>query len=554
LSKKLEELRIIPLGGVGEIGKNMTIVEYGDDMIMIDCGLIFPRDDMLGVDYVLPDISYVEKNADKLKGIILTHGHEDHIGSLPYFIEKLNVPIYGTRFANALIRTKFEEHGIKKNDLYDIKALDKIELGIFKITPIKVSHSIDDAVGYAIETPQGIIVHTGDFKIDFTPIDGKVIDLAKFAELGQKGVLVLMADSTNAQTPGYTMSESIVGETFESYFKKATGRIIVATFASNIHRLQQVADAAKRFNRKLCFTGRSMLRIAGVAKELGLLSIDEKMVVDIDQLDRLPDKKVALITTGSQGETMAGLTRMASGDHMKIKIKDGDTVIISATPIPGNERGVADVINMLHHRGALVINEGNADVHVSGHACQEELKIIHTLVKPKYFIPVHGEYKHLYKHAELAEDLGIKRKNIFIPEIGVPVEINKNKAQLGKKVPSGKILIDGLGIGDVGNVVLKDRRLLSQDGLFVAIVTLDKQTGTLISGPEIISRGFVYVKESEGLMDGAKRVVVEVVNDCERLKVSEWTVIKPKIKKALRNYLYNQTQRSPMILPVIIEV
>jgi ribonuclease J len=554
LNKKIDDLRIIPLGGVGEIGKNMTVIEHGDDMILIDCGLIFPRDDMFGVDYVLPDISYVEKNIDKLKGIILTHGHEDHIGAIPFFIEKLNVPIYGTRFANALIRTKLEEHGLDNVALNDIKAGDKFDLGIFKINPIKVSHSIDDAVGYAINTPQGVVVHTGDFKIDFTPIDGKVIDLARFAELGTKGVLVLMADSTNAQTPGYTMSESIVGETFESYFKKANGRIIIATFASNIYRLQQVIDTAKRFNRKVCFTGRSMLRIAGVASELGLLTIDEKMIVDIDQLSTYPDKKIALITTGSQGETMAGLTRMASGDHAKIKITDGDTVIISATPIPGNERGVADVINMLHKRGALVINEGNADVHVSGHACQEELKLIHTLVKPKYFIPVHGEYKHLYKHAELAEDLGIKRKNIFIPEIGVPIEINKTKAQMGKKVPSGKILIDGLGIGDVGNVVLKDRRLLSQDGLFVVIVTIDKQTCSLISGPEIISRGFVYVKESEQLIEGAKKVVIDVVSECERNNISEWSVLKPKIKKALRNYLYIQTKRNPMILPVIIEV
>ncbi len=554
MTKKTHELRITPLGGVGEIGKNMTLFEYGDDMLMLDCGLIFPRDDMLGVDYVLPDITYVEKNLDKLKGIIITHGHEDHIGALPYFVDKLDVPVYGPRFANALVRTKFEEHGIDKKDLYDIKPATTFSVGIFKVTPIKVSHSIDDAVGYAIETPLGMIVHTGDFKIDFTPIDGKVIDLAKFAELGKQGVLVLMADSTNAQTPGYTMSESIVGESFESHFKKATGRIIIATFASNIHRLQQVVDAAKRFNRKICFTGRSMLRIAGVAQELGLLTIDEKMIVDIERLDSYPDKKITLVTTGSQGETMAGLTRMAAGEHAKIKIKDGDTVIISATPIPGNERGVADVINLLHHKGAHVINEGNADVHVSGHACQEELKIIHTLVRPKYFIPVHGEYKHLYKHAELAEDLGIKRKNIFIPEIGVPIEISKTRAQMGKKVPSGKILIDGLGVGDVGNVVLKDRRLLSQDGLFVVIVAIDKQTNTVASKPEIISRGFVYVKESELLIEGAKDLVMDVMEDCIKEKIFEWSVLKQRIKKALRNYLYEKTQRNPMILPVIIDV
>ncbi|MEX1308598.1 MAG: ribonuclease J, partial [Eubacteriales bacterium] len=438
MSKKYEDLRVTPLGGVGEIGKNMTLFEYGNDMIMIDCGLIFPRDDMLGVDYVLPDITYVEKNIDKLRAIFITHGHEDHIGSLPYLVERLNVPVYGTRFTNALIRTKFEEHEIVKKDLYDIKVTDTIEAGVFKLSPIKVSHSIDDAVGYAIETPIGTVVHTGDFKVDYTPVDGKVIELAKFAELGTKGVLLLMADSTNAQTPGYTMSESIVGDSFESHFKKANGRIIVATFASNIHRLQQIVESAKRFNRKIIITGRSMLRIAGVAKELGILNIDEKMLVDIDQINTLPDKKVTLVTTGSQGEQMAGLTRMAAGEHAKITIKEGDTVIISASPIPGNERGVADVINLLHHKGAHVINEANADVHVSGHACQEELKLIHTLTKPKYFIPVHGEFKHLYKHAELAEDLGIKRKNIFIPEIGMPIEISRNRAKFGKKVPSGR--------------------------------------------------------------------------------------------------------------------
>ena len=554
MSKKQEELRITPLGGVGEIGKNMTLFEYGDDMIMVDCGLIFPRDDMLGVDYVLPDITYVEKNIDKLKAVFITHGHEDHIGALPYLVERLKVPVYGTRFTNALIRTKFEEHEIVKKDLYDIKTTDTITAGVFKLTPIKVSHSIDDAVGYAIETPIGTVVHTGDFKVDYTPVDGKVIDLAKFAELGTKGVLLLMADSTNAQTAGYTMSESIVGDSFESHFKKANGRIIVATFASNIHRLQQIVEAAKRFNRKIIITGRSMLRIAGVAKELGILNIDDKMIVDIEQINSLPDKKVTLVTTGSQGEQMAGLTRMAAGEHAKITIKEGDTVIISASPIPGNERGVADVINLLHHKGAHVINEANADVHVSGHACQEELKLIHTLTKPKYFIPVHGEFKHLYKHAELAEDLGIKRKNIFIPEIGMPIEISRNRAQIGKKVPSGRVLIDGLGIGDVGNVVLNDRRLLSQDGLLMVIVTIDKQTGTLIAGPEIISRGFVYVKESERLIQNAKDLVLNIVKDSEKKKVREWSVLKAKIKRALRDYLYDQTQRNPMILPVIIEI
>jgi len=554
LKNKIEDLRIIPLGGVGEIGKNITVIECGDEMMLIDCGLIFPRDDMLGVDYVLPDITYVENNLDKLKGIAITHGHEDHIGSLPYFLPKLNVPVHAPRFANALIRAKLEEHGVSDNLLRDVKPGDTFKIGKFKIEAIKVSHSIEDALAYAIHTPQGVVVHTGDFKIDFTPIDGNVIDLAKFAQLGQDGVLALLADSTNAQTAGYTMSESIVGETFESHFKKANGRIIIATFASNVYRLQQAVDAARRFNRKVCFTGRSMLKVAKIATEMGLLTIDEKMIVEMNELRNYPDKKIALITTGSQGETMAGLTRMAAGEHAKIKIKDTDTVIISATPIPGNERGVADVVNMLHERGALVINEGNADVHVSGHACQEELKIIHSLVKPKYFIPVHGEYKHLYKHADLAEDLGLKRKNVFIPEIGVPIEMNRQKAQIGKKVPSGKILIDGLGIGDIGNVVLKDRKLLSEDGLFVAVITIDKQTCSLVSGPEFISRGFVYVKESEKLMSGAKEVVVNVIAECEEKRISEWSVLKPKVKRALRNYLYQKTKRNPMILPVIIEV
>ncbi len=547
-------IRITPLGGIGEIGKNMTVIEYADEIIIMDCGLCFPREDMLGVDYVIPDITYLRENKHKIKAVLITHGHEDHIGATPYLLPELGVPVYGTDLALALIEKKLEERKLKGISLNIIAAGDSFTIGSFKIEAIKVSHSIDAAVAYALHTPAGIIVHTGDFKVDYTPIDGKVIDLAKFAQLGTKGVLALMSDSTNAETPGYTMSESLVGETFENYFKKATGRIIVATFASNIHRLQQVISASKRFGRKVCLSGRSMLKIAKVAMELGYLNIDESMLVEMEDLDKMKKNKVVILTTGSQGETMSGLVRMAAGEHRRLTMIPGDLVIISATPIPGNERYVSNVINMLYRKGADVINEGVANVHVSGHACAEELKLMLALTKPKFFIPVHGEYRHLYRHAKLAESLGVKKKNIFIPEIGRVMEVGNRFNRFTETVTAGSVIIDGLGVGDVGNVVLRDRKLLSQDGLFMIVVSISQETGELLSGPEIISRGFVYMKESAGLLDGARDIITGVVEDCARKQVSDWTTIKGRIKKAVRNYLYENTKRSPMILPIIIDM
>jgi ribonuclease J len=551
---KQSNIRITPLGGIGEIGKNMTVIEYADEILIVDCGLCFPREDMLGVDYVIPDITYLRENKHKIKAILITHGHEDHIGATPYLLPELGAPVYGTDLALALIEKKLEERKLKGFDLNIIAAGDSFSIGSFKIEAIKVSHSIDAAVGYALHTPAGVIVHTGDFKIDYTPIDGKVIDLAKFADLGNKGVLALMSDSTNAETPGFTKSESQVGETFENYFKKASGRIIVATFASNIHRLQQVISASKRFGRKVCLSGRSMLKIAKVATELGYLNIDESMLVEMEDLPKMKKNKIVILTTGSQGETMSGLVRMAAGEHRRLTMIPGDLVIISATPIPGNERYVSNVINMLYRKGADVINEGVANVHVSGHACAEELKLMLALTKPKYFIPVHGEYRHLYRHAKLAESLGVKKKNIFIPEIGKVMEIGKRFSRFTETVTAGSVIIDGLGVGDVGNVVLRDRKLLSQDGLFMVVVSISQETGELLSGPEIISRGFVYMKESGDLLDGAKDIITGVVEDCASKQVSDWTTIKGRIKKAVRNYLYENTKRSPMILPIIIDM
>lgn len=532
----------------------MTVIEYADEILVIDCGLCFPREDMLGVDYVIPDITYLRANKHKIKGLIITHGHEDHIGATPYLLPELGVPVYGTDLALALIERKLEERKIEGVDLNIISAGDSFQVGSFKIEAIKVSHSIDAAVGYALHTPAGVIVHTGDFKIDYTPIDGKVIDLAKFAELGNKGVLALMSDSTNAETPGFTKSESQVGETFENYFKKATGRIIVATFASNIHRLQQVISASKRFGRKVCLSGRSMLKIAKIATELGYLNIDESMLVEMEDLPKMRKNKIVILTTGSQGETMSGLVRMAAGEHRKLAMIPGDLVIISATPIPGNERYVSNVINMLYRKGADVINEGVANVHVSGHACAEELKLMLALTKPKYFIPVHGEYRHLYRHAKLAESLGVKKKNIFIPELGKVIEVGNRFSRFTETVEAGSVIIDGLGVGDVGNVVLRDRKLLSQDGLFMVVVSISQETGELLSGPEIISRGFVYMKESAGLLDGARDIITDVVEDCAKKQVTDWVTIKGRIKKAVRNYLYENTKRSPMILPIIIDM
>jgi ribonuclease J len=556
LAKKQQQhnIRITPLGGVGEVGKNMTVIEYGAEMIVIDCGLCFPREDMLGVDYVIPDITYLKKNKERIKAVLITHGHEDHIGATPYLLPEIGAPVYGTDLTLALIETKLAEHKSEGVELNVIKAGDTVTAGVFKIEAIRVTHSIDAALGFAVHTPAGIIVHTGDFKVDYTPVDGKVIDIPKFAQLGEKGVLALMSDSTNAENPGYTMSESRVGDMFESYFKKATGRIIVATFASNIHRLQQVVSASKRYGRKVCLTGRSMLKIAKIAKELGYLELDEDMLIEPEEVEKMKKSKVVILTTGSQGETMSGLVRMAAGEHKKLNMIPGDLVIISSTPIPGNEKYVSDVINMLYRRGADVINEGVADVHVSGHACEEELKMILSLTKPKFFIPVHGEYRHLYRHAALAEGLGIPRSHIFIPEIGKVIELGQRFSRETETVPAGSVIIDGLGVGDVGNVVLRDRKLLSQDGLFIVVVTMSAETGELVSGPEIISRGFVYMRESTDLLERARKIIIDEIDDCVAKQMTDWTTLKGRIKKALRTYLYDLTKRSPMILPIIIDI
>ncbi|TAH63672.1 MAG: ribonuclease J [Gottschalkiaceae bacterium] len=551
---KSSKLKIIPLGGLYEIGKNITAIEYGNEIIVIDCGLIFPEDEMLGIDVVIPDITYLLKNREKVKGIILTHGHEDHIGALPYVLKKINVPVYGTRLTLGLVENKFKEHNINNANLNVVKPSQSINLGVFNIEFIRTSHSIPDSVALAIHTPAGTVVHTGDFKIDYTPINGEVMDFHKLAELGQKGVLVLLADSTNVERPGYTMSESTVGDTFNDIFLTAKQRIIVATFASNIHRVQQIVNSAILFDRKVAVSGRSMVNVVKVASELGYLNIPEGTLIDINDMHKYPDNKIVVITTGSQGEPMSALARMASSDHRKMELIPGDLVIISATPIPGNEKTVAKVINQLFKKGVDVIYEALADVHVSGHACQEELKLMHSLVKPKYFIPVHGEYRHLKQHAKLASELGMPKENIFITENGSIIEFTKNSGAIVGSVPAGNILVDGLGIGDVGNIVLRDRKHLSEDGLIVIVVTISKQDGSVISGPDIVSRGFVYVRESEDLMEEARKLVREVLMECEKNKITDWATLKSSIRDALRNFLYEKIKRNPMILPIIMEV
>lgn len=551
LPVKKNKLRIVPLGGMGEIGKNMTVFEYGDDIILLDCGSMFPSESMLGIDLVIPDISYLIFNKDRIRAIVITHGHEDHIGALPYLLKEVHAPIYGTRLTLALIENKLSEHGIKA-DLHCVSAGETLHFGSFVVELIKTTHSIAGALALAVHTPVGIVVHTGDFKIDFTPIDTEGINLAKFAQLGEQGVLCLMSDSTNIERPGYTMSERSVGEAFERYFKKANGRIIVATFASNIHRIQQVIDTALRFGRKVCFQGRSMINVASMALELGDLSIDENMMIEVEEISETPPDQVVIITTGSQGEPMSGLVRMATSGH-RIDIEPEDTIIISATPIPGNEKLVSNVVNQLYRKGATVIYESLADVHVSGHACQEELKIILSLTKPRYFIPVHGEYRHLYRHGELAQSMGIPKENIFVLDIGNVLEIDEYGANRCANVAAGSVMVDGLGIGDVGNIVLRDRRILSQDGLFVVVLAMSRENGALVGVPDIISRGFVYVRESEELIEDAKTVICDIINNME-LEHADWNTIKNNVRAALRDHLYNKTKRNPMILPIIVEV
>lgn len=549
------KLKIIPLGGLNEIGKNMTVFEYGNDIIILDCGVAFPDDEMLGIDLVIPDITYLLKNKEKIRAIVLTHGHEDHIGALPYVLRQINVPIYGTRLTLGLVDTKLKEHGLSSvMESHIVAPGQEVKIGAFKVEFIRTTHSIADSVAIALHTPVGIIVHTGDFKVDYTPIEGDIIDLARLGQLGKMGVLALMADSTNVERPGYTMSERTVGETFEELFRNCNDRIIVATFASNIHRIQQIINAAVRYGRKVAVSGRSMINVMNVAMELGYMHVPEGTFIDIDDINRYKSNQIVIVTTGSQGEPMAALSRMAFSDHKKVDIVKGDMVIISANPIPGNEKLISRVINELFKKGARVIYESLADVHVSGHACQEELKLIHSLIKPKFFIPVHGEYRHLKQHADLAEGLGMNPKNIFIMSIGKVLELTEDSARIAGTVPSGKILVDGLGVGDVGNIVLRDRMHLAQDGLIVIVVTISGDNGSVIAGPDIISRGFVYVRESEDLMEEVKGVVKAVLVKCEENKITDWSTIKSNVKNSLSEFLYEKTKRKPMILPVIMEI
>lgn len=553
--KSKKKLKVIPLGGLQEIGKNITAFEYGNDIIVVDGGLAFPEDDMLGIDLVIPDISYLVKNKEKVRGIILTHGHEDHIGAMPYILKDLNVPVYGTRLTLGLLKIKLDEHDMTSIvELNNVEPGETIELGAFKVEFIHTNHSIPDAVALALHTPVGIIVHTSDFKIDYTPIEGEPIDLARLAELGNKGVLLLMCDSTNVERPGFTMSERTVGDTFDEIFVNARGRIIVASFASNIHRIQQIIDASFKFGRKVAIVGRSMVNAVNVATELGYLNAPEGTLVDIDQIGRYPANMTTIITTGSQGEPMSALSRIAASEHRKVGILPGDLIIISASPIPGNEKSIFKVINELFKKGADVIYESLADVHVSGHACQEELKLVHNLVKPKFFMPVHGEYRHLKQHANMAHSMGMPMENIFMMETGKILELTSDSAKINGSVPSGRVLVDGLGIGDVGSIVLRDRKLLSQDGLIVVVITTEKESGQIIAGPDIISRGFVYVREAEDLMEDAREVIKKTLAKCEGKGKNDWSAKKGLIKDDLREYLFEKTKRKPMILPIIMEI
>ncbi|HCT64606.1 MAG TPA: ribonuclease J [Lachnospiraceae bacterium] len=555
MKNRKEKLRIIPLGGMQEIGKNITAFEYDNEIIIVDCGLTFPDESMPGIDLVIPDMSYLIKNKDKIKGVVLTHGHEDHIGGLPYFLKEINVPIYATRLTLGLLEYKLKEHGILSvSKLNVVVQGQKIQLGLFEVEFIRSNHSIPDAVALAIYTPFGVIVHTGDFKVDYTPIEGEMIDLNKFAELGSKGVLALMCESTNVERPGFTMSERRVGETFKNIFSQTKNRILVATFASNVHRIQQVINAAYANNRKVAVVGRSMLNVVTVAGELGYLSVPPNTIIEIDHIGRYRNDQIVILSTGSQGEPMSALARMAASDHKKVEITPGDLVVISATPIPGNEKFVSKVINELTKKGAEVIYEALAETHVSGHACQEEIKLIHSLVKPKYFIPVHGEYRHLQQHCQLAQNLGMPKENMFIMDNGKVLEIDQSGAKMAGSVTAGKVLVDGLGVGDVGNIVLRDRKHLAQDGLIVVVVTIDGDSGAVVAGPDIISRGFVYVRESEVLMEEAKTVIKNTLIKCEQKHITDWSTIKGSIRDSLRDFLYERIKRNPMILPIIMEV
>ncbi|WP_313526480.1 ribonuclease J [Anaerotignum sp.] len=554
--KPKAKLKVAALGGLDEIGKNMTILEYGNDIMVIDCGLAFPEDDMLGIDLVIPDVTYLTKNIDKVRGIVLTHGHEDHIGALPYILKQLNVPVFGTLLTLGLLENKLREHKmLDKTTLHTVVPGEKVKLGQFNVEFIHTNHSIADAVALAIHTPIGTVVHTGDFKVDYTPIDGEIIDLQRFAELGKEGVLLLMSDSTNAERKGFTMSEKNVGKVFEKIFEDSPkNRIMVATFSSNIHRIQQVVNAAYMYGRKVAIIGRSMVNAVKTASELEYLMLPPRTLIDINEIKNYRDEQIVIITTGSQGETMSALSRIAMNEHKQVSVKPDDKIIISASAIPGNEKNVIKVINELLKKGANVIYGDMEEIHVSGHARQEELKLMLALTKPQYFMPVHGEFMHLASHRDLALSMGIDKKDVFVMKLGEVLEISRTEAKVNGTVPAGQVMVDGLGVGDVGNIVLRDRKHLSQDGLMVVVVTMDRENGTIVAGPDIISRGFVYVRVAEDLMDEAKKVVLEALLECEEKHITSWNYIKGVIKDTLKNFLWQKTKRSPMILPIIMEV
>lgn len=548
-------VKVIPLGGLGEIGKNITAFEYKDEIIVIDCGIGFPDEEMYGVDLVIPNIEYLLNNSQKVKGIFLTHGHEDHIGSLPYILKQLNVPVYGTRLTLGIIENKLKEHNILSDcELHGVEAGTIVKTENLKIEFIRNTHSIADSCCIAIHTPIGVILHTGDFKVDYTPIDGLVMDLERISELGKQGVLLLMADSTNIERRGHTISEKSIGETLTRIFSKAEGRVIVATFASNIHRIQQIVNASIMYGRKVAFSGRSMESVTEAARELGYLHVPEDYLIEVDEIKNYSNERITLITTGSQGESMAALARIAFSSHRKIKIEPKDLFIISASPIPGNDKLISKVINQLFKKGANVIYEDLEEVHVSGHAYQEELKLIHTLVHPKYFMPVHGEYRHLIHHGELAKKLGMEDSNIFILETGEVLQLSDEETKVCGRVPTGSVFVDGLGVGDVGNIVLKDRKLLAQDGMLTIVVTIEKESYSIIAGPDIITRGFVYVKESETLINEAREIVRKELESCLENRITEWYVLKSNMKKSMDMFLYQKTRRRPIILPIIMEI
>ncbi len=548
-------LRVIPLGGLGEIGLNMMVMEYDDTIIVIDCGLMFPEDYMLGIDIVIPDISYLRKNREKVKAFLITHGHEDHTGALPFVLRDIKAPIYGTALTLGLIKQKLEEFNLnKETEFKTVTPRGKVSIGPFEIEFIRVSHSIADGVGLAITTPVGVVIHTGDFKLDQTPVDGEVLDYARFSEYGEKGALLLLSDSTNVEKEGYTVSERDVGTTFEEIFSKSQGRIIVAAFSSNIHRIQQVMDVAEKFGRKVMLNGRSMVGNVGIARELGYLKASDGLIFDLREIDSLPPQRACLLTTGSQGEPMSALTRMAMNDHKQIKVQRGDTVILSSKFIPGHEKAISNMMNHLYRRGAEVIYEKVSEIHVSGHASQEELKIMLNMVRPKYFIPIHGEYRHLVKHSQLAEKVGVKKENIILAEDGDVVEITKNSMSVREKVEYGKVFVDGKGVGDVGDMVLKDRKHLSQDGLVIAILALNEKTGEVIYGPDIITRGLIFEQESAELLEGAKNVVLGALGNINTEAKTDWLEVKEEIRKALRRFFNKALERKPIILPLILEM